>query len=303
MEKEALRPAAGSDRRILYTPSAFAKEALIYLQETGTLTARQPHTTARSGLPSYLFFIVRAGEGVVTAAGKPYPVQAGDCFFTDCMQPYSQRSGEHLWQLQWVHFNGVTAPKLYRRFVEQTGRPVFRAAAPERITGILDDLYRVAGQEDGVQDLLIFRELTALLAEIMQQSRPATVSSPGDKVSAAAIRAYIDRRFAERLTLDGLAAQFFVNKYYLERLFKKEYGLSPLAYQQQRRLNEAKRLLRFTDLTADRIGRQVGIGEPYYFSRLFKKIEGVGPREYRRSWRTASPAGRQKKEEAQDEDT
>ena len=52
----------------------------------------------------------------------------------------------------------------------------------------------------------------------------------------------------------------------------------------QLRVTRAKRLLRFSDLTVEAVGREVGIPEPGYFSRVFKKVEGVAPGEYRRMW-------------------
>ena len=45
-----------TSKRILYTPSPFARNALLYLQETGELKAKKPHVSHRQGLASYLFF-------------------------------------------------------------------------------------------------------------------------------------------------------------------------------------------------------------------------------------------------------
>ena len=51
--------------RILYTPSLFARSALLNLQEVGSLKARSPHTSTRSGLTSYLYFLVLADIDVL----------------------------------------------------------------------------------------------------------------------------------------------------------------------------------------------------------------------------------------------
>ena len=40
-------------RRMIYTPSAFAKSNLVHLQEVGQLQARSPHASTRQGLASY----------------------------------------------------------------------------------------------------------------------------------------------------------------------------------------------------------------------------------------------------------
>lgn len=58
--------------RILYTPSLFARSALLNLQEVGSLKARSPHTSTRSGLTSYLYFLVLDGEGSLTYEGRQY---------------------------------------------------------------------------------------------------------------------------------------------------------------------------------------------------------------------------------------
>ncbi|MEE3486974.1 MAG: hypothetical protein VZT48_02585 [Bulleidia sp.] len=47
--------------RIQYTPSTFARSSLLHLSETGSLTALQPHTSARENLGGYLLLVVEAG--------------------------------------------------------------------------------------------------------------------------------------------------------------------------------------------------------------------------------------------------
>ena len=56
-------------RRVIYTPSPFARSNLIHLQEVGSLQARQPHTSTRKGLASYLFFWVESGSGELEYEG------------------------------------------------------------------------------------------------------------------------------------------------------------------------------------------------------------------------------------------
>ena len=52
-----------SSKCVLYTPTSFAKSALLYLQEIGSLRAEQPHISSSTHLSSYLFFCVNSGEG------------------------------------------------------------------------------------------------------------------------------------------------------------------------------------------------------------------------------------------------
>ena len=100
-------------RRILYTPSAFARSNLIHLQETGTLRAKKPHISRRENLSSYLCFIVLEGSGKLTYENTEYVLNAGDCVFLDCKKPYMHCCSENLWTLKWAHFYGPNMGAVY----------------------------------------------------------------------------------------------------------------------------------------------------------------------------------------------
>ena len=127
-------PVVFSDR-ILYTPTSFAKTALLYLQEIGSLQAKKPHTSSRTHLSSYLFFCVNSGSGELEYQKRKYKLGRGDCIFIDCQQPYSHSTDKDLWSLSWIHFSGVTMQDIYQKYQERGGRPVFH---PENITAFTE---------------------------------------------------------------------------------------------------------------------------------------------------------------------
>ena len=49
------------------------------------------------------------------------------------------------------------------------------------------------------------------------------------------------------MTLDDLSQRFYINKYYLTKLFKQTYGVTVNSYLLQIRITRAKQLLRFTE--------------------------------------------------------
>ena len=105
--------------RILYTPSAFARGSLLHLQEVGTLKALHPHTSTRSGLVSYLCFLVLEGEGSLTYDGRKYSLKLGDCVFIDCRKAYSHSTSDCLWSLSWCHFYAPFMPAIYEKYKER----------------------------------------------------------------------------------------------------------------------------------------------------------------------------------------
>jgi len=71
-----------------------------------------------------------------------------------------------------------------------------------------------------------------------------------------------------------------------ERTFKRRFtaatGLSPIAYVQRLRVEEAKRRLERTETAIDEISWQVGYEEAAFFRRLFKRLTGLTPGTYRK---------------------
>jgi transcriptional regulator GlxA family with amidase domain len=70
-----------------------------------------------------------------------------------------------------------------------------------------------------------------------------------------------------------------------KRRFTNATGLTPIAYVQRLRIEDAKRRLERTAASVDEIGWQVGYEEPAFFRRLFKRTTGLTPGAYRRRFR------------------
>lgn len=74
-----------------------------------------------------------------------------------------------------------------------------------------------------------------------------------------------------------------------ERTFKRRFtsatGLTPIAYVQRLRIEDAKRRLEQTDATVDEIGWRVGYEDAAFFRRLFKRTTGLAPSAYRKRFR------------------
>ena len=275
--------------RILYTPSPFARSSLLHLQEVGSLTAIRPHTSKREKLQSYLCFMVEDGEGELVYEGKKYELRSGDVVFIDCRKAYSHSTGmnlnEELWSLQWVHFYGPNMGAIYRKYQERGGKPVFQTSQLQSYHDILDELYTIASSPDYVRDMRILEKLSSLLILLMEDAwDDAQIQSTSDTLDIQAIKDYLDENFKRRISLDDLAGSFYLNKYYLMKLFKDRYDMTINAYLNQVRVTWVKQQLRFTDKTVETLAAELQI-EPAYLSRLFKKVEGVSPTSFRKSWR------------------
>jgi AraC-like DNA-binding protein len=94
------------------------------------------------------------------------------------------------------------------------------------------------------------------------------------------VRIEIERRYDQALTLGELAALANLSPKYLCRAFREAFGVTPLAYRQELRLLEARRLLDTTNLRVREIAANVGFQSVYHFSRLFHRLVGCTPTAY-----------------------
>ena len=260
--------------RILYTPSPFARSSLLHLQEVGSLTAIRPHTSKREKLQSYLCFMVEDGEGELVYEGKKYELRSGDVVFIDCRKAYSHSTGMNpnagLWSLLWCHFYGPSMPAIYAKYCERGGLPVIRGADVSvdlargadmgrrddvscgadvsQYAAILTDIYTLASSSDYIRDMRINGKLNDLLTLLMESSwhREAHTNAP-KKMEISRVKSFLDEHYEEKLSLESVASHFFIDKHYLARLFKEQYGVTLVTYLQQVRITHAKRMLRFTD--------------------------------------------------------
>ena len=263
---------------------------------------------------------LRSGDVVFIDCRKAYSHSTGNTRSTGNIQELcddhstdnahsTEKDGGKLWSLRWCHFYGPSMPAIYAKYCERGGLPVIRGADMGRGTDvsceadmacgadasrgadvsqystIISDIYTLASSSDYIRDMRINGKLNDLLTLLMESSwhREAHTNAP-KKMEISQVKSFLDEHYKEKLSLESVASHFFIDKHYLARLFKEQYGVTLVTYLQQVRITHAKRMLRFTDKSIEQIGLECGIGELNYFSRVFKKLEGVSPSEFRRMW-------------------
>ena len=242
MDQELFNPQSSSvsSSRIIYTPSTFARTSLLHLQEVGSLHAVHPHVSQRSDLVSFLCFVVLSGEGELSYEGQTYQLSEGDCVFINCRKAYSHSTSDNLWSLQWCHFYAPSLPAVYEKYKERGGQPVFHPADIKSFTTLLTDIYDLASSSDYIRDMRINEKLGSLLTLLMEQSwHPESVTISRKRLELAAVKEYLDERFTEKIMLEELAEKFFINKFYLSKIFRETYGTTVNNYLIAKRITRA----------------------------------------------------------------
>jgi len=102
-----------------------------------------------------------------------------------------------------------------------------------------------------------------------------------DDESIIEIQEWMHGRYNADLTLEDIARHFDLSVRTLNRNFKKATGKSPMQYLQQVRIDNAKELLKATNLSIAEVAFSVGYPDSSYFSALFRRLMSLSPKEYR----------------------
>lgn len=145
-------------------------------------------------------------------------------------------------------------------------------------------LHRLMTQPGISVPFLISRTLTDLLTDsILIQARNDSVSKDSQVPShIQEMKNIMEQEYSKSLTLDQFEQRLLISKFRLCREFSFYYGISPLQYLNQLRIQESKSMLLETDISIHAIASGVGIPNTSHFIKLFKRETNLTPAEYRK---------------------
>ncbi|MBL7682762.1 MAG: helix-turn-helix domain-containing protein [Flavipsychrobacter sp.] len=92
---------------------------------------------------------------------------------------------------------------------------------------------------------------------------------------------YIEKNYADKITIENLCEKLFLTRRTFERRFKKATHCTVIEYLQKVRVEASKKALEAGRRSVDEIMLDVGYFDSQTFRQLFKKITGLTPVEYR----------------------
>jgi len=106
---------------------------------------------------------------------------------------------------------------------------------------------------------------------------------------------YISENLGSKITVGQLAKVCSISENYYRRLFRAEFGASPVEYINNKRIAAAKEMLASGYYSVSEIAYECGFAETRYFNAVFKNSTGMSPTQYRQA-QLASAVGSCKNE-------
>jgi AraC-like DNA-binding protein len=148
---------------------------------------------------------------------------------------------------------------------------------------MLDAVVRLARLLDSPDEIhvlapLFIREIVYRLLRGEQGARLShLLASGGDTRRISKAIGHLREKLDQPLRIEDIARELGMSVSAFHHHFKSVTAMSPLQFQKQIRLQEARRLMLGEDLDAASAGFRVGYEDPSYFSREYKKLFGAPP--------------------------
>lgn len=147
-------------------------------------------------------------------------------------------------------------------------------------------------QADNGEDLseemqrLLMQELFILVSRVLKTEYQNTISRAGGQKVKELIKIsenYIRNNYERELDLSTIAGKVFLSPSYFIRVFREETGLSPINYLLKVRIENAKEMLKTTNMKVRDIATAVGFSNQQRFNEMFRKFTSMTPLEFRRT--------------------
>ena len=155
----------------------------------------------------------------------------------------------------------------------------------EKLGGNIKELYPEILQrsfiDEGIKNESDFRNKVSQVLTFALEYRDSKITGKyGDVILKA--KRFIEENYADQnTTLSSVAQAVCLSPNHFSTIFSQECKTTFIEYLTNVRIENAKRLMRETDMKGYDIAYECGFSDPHYFSYIFKKNTGLSPREYK----------------------
>jgi AraC-like DNA-binding protein len=235
------------------------------------------------------------GSKTISVAGRQFTLTGGDLFVTP---PGIQHESPALPMSKCAHYWLRIRLDLPRPFLGDPGldalRDGLRAAGTFHGRHAQQDLIAVRTIYDQcrapatpLRDLQVRMQIALLLVQVLgRMSAPAAVEP---QPAVALVTDYLARHLGEDLSVNDMADVAGISVTALQTVFRSQIGMPPGEYFTRLKMDEARRLLRTTELPVRQISQALGYRSERYFSAAFRRYFLLPPGRFRQQRGAAEP--------------
>lgn len=234
----------------------------------------------------YVVGLIEAGQRLLTENNRECHIGPGDLMTFNPMDNHAclQTDGGGL-RYRCLNIKQALMQEVARDVLGCNETPRFREPVQYRTE--LADIFRELHESIMGGGPALEKEEAFLLFMEALLSRAASFSGEApadDRREIEDVCVWLQRHYAQRVTLDKLSEVAKLNKYSLVRLFTRQKGITPYRYLETIRIGEAKKLLE-QGVEPAQVAQQTGFSDQSHFSSYFSRFIGLAPGQYQAIFR------------------
>lgn len=226
----------------------------------------------------YTLHYVIEGSGNLYLNGKEFHISEKQLFFLPPNEEQMYYPDEdNKWKYIWFYFSGNQASQLGESMGFSTEAPNRTLKDSKRIEAMILDMLADAdrGKMNEYKAKAVFYAIVGAMAE--HESGELIAKNCADEAAR-----FLDTNFARSdFSVETLCSLLYVSHSALCKVFKDEYGVTPLKYLIQIRMQHASKLLAESNIPVRDIAELSGYKDEIHFMKTFKKYYGITSTEYR----------------------
>lgn len=273
-----LAPFAGGHRRLTGTPTPVPRLTV------WSSTVDNPPTSA---VFEPMFYAVLRGTKVLTMGANRFELLAGSCATSSFGLPYTHQLAGAKTDLPYVgvslHLDVDLLTRVMLDMPKHHNRWTCAVAADDLNGPVGETFARLVGLVNMPEDVSVlaphyeFELYYRLLQSPMGDTLSQINQRNGRFQQLKAAADWLANNYSEAIVIPDLAASSGMSVTSFHRHFKDVTGFSPLAFQRQMRLLEARKLLAAGNTNVSHVAYEVGYASPSQFSREYKSMFGSAP--------------------------
>ena len=261
-------------------------DSLITINSCGErYSASDSHIRRYTGRNDYQLIYISEGYCSMMVNDSLFIAYAGDCILYRPGETqdyfYSKRARTHSY---WIHFNGSVCEELFK-ILSLDNAHIIQTGKSREIEHLVSNVCKYYNLKVPNRELICSGMMQSVLALLSNKFNKEN-DSPS-KINASKISELIGHiKTVHNLNITVAQCANFCNmsESHFTRVFKNTTGMPPLQFMLNLRIDRAKELLDFTDMSIGEIAEASGFNDQNYFARTFKKITGMTPSQYRNAF-------------------
>ncbi len=243
--------------------------------------------------------IVKSGTGENIVNGVTYPLAAGDVFVITPYQAHAYRHMHNCYcyniyfdasQLNLKRWDTGILSGYHALFIFQPTYQSRKFNSRLRLTqkqlirtlGVVELIDQELQDTEPGYRLMAFARFMELVCLLSRYYSKTTNEDSQKVLRVSQAMDYMEKHFAENLTIEELAARAHMSRRNFHRIFSSAVGEAPSSYLIGLRVMQAEKMLQSTDKNITEIAFDCGFSDSNYFARQFRKIMNESPTAFRK---------------------